>query len=213
MKTLEYNMKENLAIGIAGGSASGKTTLANKIINKLDDPNITVIKMDSYYKSHPEMKPEERAKINFDHPDAFDVDLLFEHLQLLKEDNPIEMPQYNYKTHLRQENTITVAPYKVIILEGILAFVFENLRNIFDIKLYVDTPSDIRILRRLKRDMKLRGRSFESVDKQYHSTVRPMHLQFVEPSKKYADIIVPRGGFNLIAVDMVVSKIREILAQ
>lgn len=206
-------MKENLAIGIAGGSASGKTTLANKIINKLDDPNITVIKMDSYYKSHPEMKPEERAKINFDHPDAFDVDLLFEHLQLLKEDNPIEMPQYNYKTHLRQENTITVAPYKVIILEGILAFVFENLRNIFDIKLYVDTPSDIRILRRLKRDMKLRGRSFESVDKQYHSTVRPMHLQFVEPSKKYADIIVPRGGFNLIAVDMVVSKIREILAQ
>ncbi len=206
-------MTDNLIIGIAGGSASGKTTLANEIINKLNDPNITVIKMDSYYKSHPEMKPEERAKINFDHPDAFDVSLLLKHLQSLKKGKPIEIPQYNYKTHLREENSITVAPYNVIIMEGILAFAFENLREIFDIKLYVDTPSDIRILRRLKRDMNLRDRTFESVDQQYNKTVRPMHLQFVEPSKKYADIIVPIGGYNAIAVDMIVTKIKTILTK
>lgn len=206
-------MTDNLIIGIAGGSASGKTTLANEIINKLNDPNITVLKMDSYYKSHPEMKPEERAKINFDHPDAFDVDLLLQHLQLLKKGEAIQVPEYNYKTHLREENSITVAPYKVIIMEGILAFAFENLREIFDIKLYVDTPADIRILRRLKRDMNLRGRTFQSVDEQYHKTVRPMHLQFVEPSKKYADMIVPKGGFNVIAVDMIVSQIQTILSE
>jgi len=206
-------MEDNLIIGIAGGSASGKTTLANEIINKLNDPNITVIKMDSYYKSHSDMKPEERAKINFDHPDAFDVELLLKHLQLLKKGEAIEVPQYNYKTHLREENTITVAPYKVIIMEGILAFAFEELRETFDINLYVDTPPDIRILRRLKRDMNLRGRTFESVDKQYHKTVRPMHLQFVEPSKKYADMIIPKGGFNVIAVDMIVSQIQTILSK
>lgn len=206
-------MEDNLIIGIAGGSASGKTTLGNEIINSLNDPNITVLKMDSYYRTHPEMTAEDRAKINFDHPDAFDVKLLLKHLQLLKKGKPIEVPQYNYKTHLREENTITIAPYKVIIMEGILAFAFEELREIFSIKLYVDTPSDIRILRRVKRDMDLRDRTFESVNEQYHKTVRPMHLQFVEPSKKYADLIIPKGGFNAIAVDMIVSQIQSILAQ
>lgn len=206
-------MKENLIIGIAGGTGSGKTTLANRIIRTMNDPNIPVVKMDSYYISHPKMSIEERASINFDHPSSIDTKLFIEHLKKLKNNESIEMPVYDYETHLRKKRKSPVAPYRVIIVEGILLFENIKIRDLCDIKLFVDTDKDICILRRLKRDMESRGRTFLSVYDQYFATVRPMHLEFVEPSKKYADIIVPRGGFNKIAVDMIVTKIKTILSE
>ncbi|MEA2104210.1 MAG: uridine kinase [Candidatus Cloacimonadota bacterium] len=206
-------MKENLIIGIAGGTGSGKTTLANRIIRTMNDPDIPVIKMDSYYISHPKMSIEERATINFDHPSSIDTKLFIEHLKKLKNNESIEMPVYDYETHLRKKRKSPVAPYRVIIVEGILLFENIKIRDLCDIKLFVDTDKDICILRRLKRDMESRGRTFLSVYDQYFATVRPMHLEFVEPSKKYADIIVPRGGFNKIAVDMIVTKIKTILSE
>lgn len=204
-------MIQNLIIGIAGGTGSGKTTLADRIIEELNDPNIVVIKQDAYYKSHSELPFDERNKINFDHPYAFDTKFLIQHIGTLKNNQSVKMPVYDFKTHLRKKETILVEPHKVIILEGILLFENKELRNLLDIKIFVDTDSDIRILRRLKRDINERGRTFESVYSQYVDTVRPMHLEFVEPSKKYADIIVPEGGLNPIAIDMIVSKIKSIL--
>jgi uridine kinase len=201
----------NLVIGIAGGTGSGKTTLASHIIEELHNSDVIVIKQDAYYKSHNDLPFSEREKINFDHPDAFDTPLLIEQIQSLKYGKPIEMPIYDFKAHLRKKETITVQPHRVIILEGILIFENKDLKNLLDIKIFVETDSDIRILRRIKRDIEERGRTFESVLEQYLTTVRPMHLEFVEPSKKYADIIVPEGGFNTIAIDMIVSKIKSIL--
>ena len=206
-------MSKNIIIGIAGGTGSGKTTLAERIIEELSEPNVLIIKQDAYYKSHKELSFDERKNINFDHPDAFDTQLLMKQLSNLKNDVPVEMPQYDFATHLRMKQTIPVSPHKVIMLEGILVFENKELRNLLDIKIFVDTDADVRILRRIKRDIKDRGRTFESVYNQYMKTVRPMHLEFVEPSKKYADVIVPEGGMNIIAIDMIVSKIKQILQE
>ena len=206
-------MSKNIIIGIAGGTGSGKTTLAERIIEELKEPNVLIIKQDAYYKPHSELSFDERKKINFDHPDAFDTSLLIKHLNNLKNNVPINLPQYDFTTHLRKKETITISPHKVIMLEGILVFENKELRNLLDIKIFVDTDADVRILRRIKRDIKDRGRNFESVYNQYMKTVRLMHLEFVEPSKKYADIIVPEGGMNRIAIDMIVSKIKQILQE
>jgi len=206
-------MSKNIIIGIAGGTGSGKTTLAERIIEELNEPNVLIIKQDAYYKSHKELSFDERKNINFDHPDAFDTQLLMKQLSNLKNDVPVEMPKYDFATHLRMKQTIPVSPHKVIMLEGILVFENKELRNLLDIKIFVDTDADVRILRRIKRDIKDRGRTFESVYNQYMKTVRPMHLEFVEPSKKYADVIVPEGGMNIIAIDMIVSKIKQILQE
>jgi uridine kinase len=206
-------MSKNIIIGIAGGTGSGKTTLAKRIIEELNEPNVIIIKQDAYYKSHKELSFDERKNINFDHPDAFDTQLLMKQLSNLKNDVPVEMPQYDFATHLRMKQTIPISPHKVIMLEGILVFENKELRNLLDIKIFVDTDADVRILRRIKRDIKDRGRTFESVYNQYMKTVRPMHLEFVEPSKKYADVIVPEGGMNIIAIDMIVSKIKQILQE
>ncbi len=206
-------MSKNIIIGIAGGTGSGKTTLAERIIEELNEPNVLIIKQDAYYKSHKELSFDARKNINFDHPDAFDTQLLMKQLSNLKNDVPIEMPQYDFATHLRMKQTIPISPHKVIMLEGILVFENKELRNLLDIKIFVDTDADVRILRRIKRDIKDRGRTFESVYNQYMKTVRPMHLEFVEPSKKHADVIVPEGGMNIIAIDMIVSKIKQILQE
>jgi len=206
-------MKKNIIIGIAGGTGSGKTTLAERIIEELNEPNVFIIKQDAYYKSYSALSFDERKNINFDHPDAFDTPLLMKHLNNLKNDFPIDMPQYDFANHLRKKETIPISPHKVIMLEGILVFENNELRNFLDIKIFVDTDSDVRILRRIKRDIQDRGRTFESVYNQYMNTVRPMHLEFVEPSKKYADVIVPEGGMNIIAIDMIVSKIKQILQE
>lgn len=206
-------MNKNIIIGIAGGTGSGKTTLAERIIEELNEPNVLIIKQDAYYKSHSELSFDERKKINFDHPDAFDTSLLIKHLNNLKINVPINLPQYDFTTHLRKKETIPISPHKVIMLEGILIFENKELRNLLDIKIFVDTDADVRILRRIKRDIQDRGRTFKSVYNQYMNTVRPMHLEFVEPSKKYADVIVPEGGMNIIAIDMIVSKIKHILQE
>jgi len=206
-------MSKNIIIGIAGGTGSGKTTLAERIIEELNEPNVFIIKQDAYYKSYSALSFDERKNINFDHPDAFDTPLLIKHLNNLKNDVPIDMPQYDFATHLRKKETIPISPHKVIMIEGILIFENKELRNLLDIKIFVDTDADVRILRRIKRDIQDRGRTFESVYNQYMDTVRPMHLEFVEPSKKYADIIVPEGGMNRIAIDMIVSKIKQILQE
>ena len=203
-------MPNPIVIGIAGGTGSGKSTIA-KIIRENVKNNITVLTQDSYYKSFGHLSPAEREHINFDHPNSFDTNLLKEHLKLLKNRIPINMPVYDFKTHLRKDITILKKPSKIIIVEGILIFENKELRNLMDIKIFVDTDADIRILRRIERDMKERGRTLQSIIEQYRETVRPMHLEFVEPSKKYADIIIPEGGHNRIAIDLIISKIKSIL--
>ncbi len=203
-------MPQPVIIGIAGGTGSGKTTIADAIIKEIQE-NITIITQDSYYKSFEQVTLEERHKINFDHPRSFDTDLLLDHLKSLKQRVPIRMPLFDYVTHLRKKETILKNPNKIIILEGILIFDQEDIRNMCDIKIFVDTDADIRILRRISRDMKERGRELESIMNQYLNTVRPMHLEFVEPSKRFADIIIPEGGFNKIGIDMIITKIRDIL--
>lgn len=203
-------MPNPVIIGIAGGSGSGKSTIADAIQNEVKE-HITVISQDSYYRSFINLTLEERDKINFDHPQSLDNELFIEHLAALKEKVPIEMPIYNFATHLRTQKTISKHPSKIIIAEGILLFENKKLRDLMDIKIFVDTDADIRILRRIKRDMQERNRSLESVVVQYENTVRPMHLEFVEPSKRFADVIIPEGGFNRIAIDMVVARIKYIV--
>lgn len=195
-----------MVIGIAGGTGSGKTTLTNRLKEHFGD-DVSVIYHDNYYKRHDEMPYEERCLLNYDHPDAFDTDLMIEHLLALKAGKAIHCPVYDYTIHNRSAETIEVRPAKVIIVEGILIFQNCELRSLMDIKIFVDTDADVRILRRIMRDVKKRGRSLDSVVEQYLTTVKPMHEQFVEPSKRAADIIVLEGGRNLVALDMIIQRV------
>lgn len=199
-----------IIIGIAGGTGSGKSTLANNIRKEFDN-NITMLSHDYYYKSHSELSFDERKKLNFDHPNAFDTHLLIDHLNRLKKGEVIQRPNYSFVEHIREEKTVEVVPKKVIIVDGILIFENKELRNMMDIKIFVDTDADIRFIRRLTRDVRDRGRTLDSVIEQYKTTVKPMHEEFVEPSKKHADIIVPEGGYNHVALNMIIEKIRSII--
>ena len=199
-----------IIIGIAGGTGSGKSTLAENIEKEFKN-NITMISHDYYYKSDDTLPFEERAKLNYDHPDAFETDLLIKHLKQLKKGETIQRPSYSFSNHLREKQTYPVVPKKVILVEGILLFENKTLRDMMDIKIFVDADADIRFIRRLSRDIQERGRTLDSVIEQYCTTVKPMHEQFVEPSKKYADIIVPKGGYNHVALNMIVEKIRSII--
>ena len=194
-------MKDRIIIGVAGGTGSGKTTIANRIGEALHE-EMVMIPQDFYYKNMNHLEFQEREKINYDHPDSFDNKLLVEHLKELKQGKAIQSPIYDFKQHMRIEDTKRIDPAPVIILEGILIFVDPDLRKMMDFKIFVDTPSDIRLIRRIRRDMVERERSLDSVINQYMETVRPMHIEFVEHSKKYADIIIPEGGYNEKAIDM-----------
>ena len=200
-------MDDIMVIGIAGGSGSGKTTITNQIVEQLGS-DVTVITHDNYYRAQHEMTLEERALVNYDHPDAYETSLLVEHLATLKAGKPVEIPVYDFSISDRTDQTTTVTPARVIIVEGILIFVEKALRDLMDVKVFVDCDADVRILRRIMRDVKERGRSLESVINQYLTTVKPMHELFVEPSKKFADIIIPTGGQNLVALDMLVNRIQ-----
>lgn len=202
-----------IVIGITGGTGSGKSTVAKEIINSLSPDDIAVIQQDAYYRDQSDIPFEERVKTNYDHPLAFDNKLLIEHLQKLISGKAIEQPIYDFAKHTRKEETVHVEPKDIIILEGILLLEDKNLRNIQDIKIYVDTDADVRILRRIQRDIEERGRTLESVIDQYLDTVRPAHMQFIEPNKRYSDIIILEGGHNKVAIDMVITKIKSIIAQ
>ena len=205
-------MSEIMVIGIAGGTGSGKTTITRRLVERFGG-DVSVIHHDNYYKAHHNMTYEERVLLNYDHPDAFDTDMLIEHLKLLKQGQTIFCPVYDYSIHDRTDKTIAIRPTRVIIVEGILIYENRELCDQMDIKIFVDADADVRILRRIERDVRDRGRSLESVIKQYLSTVKPMHEQFVEPSKRRADVIVPEGGHNLVALDMVIQRVRAHLEQ
>ncbi|OGT37064.1 MAG: uridine kinase [Gammaproteobacteria bacterium RIFCSPHIGHO2_12_FULL_38_14] len=209
--TGEIDLRHAIIIGISGASGSGKSLLANTIVNELGSEQVVVISEDSYYKDNPNLPFEERAKINYDHPDSMDHELLYQHLLELQQGKSIEIPVYNHALHLREKKTCRIGPHVIIVLEGILLFVDKKLREIMDIRIFMETPLDICFIRRLKRDIDERERTLDSVLKQYEETVRPMYLQFIDPSKRYADLIVPRGGGNRIAIDMIQAKIRELL--
>lgn len=202
--------KEVIVIGIAGGTGSGKSTLINNIKKEFND-DITVISHDFYYKEHSNMPFEDRELLNYDHPNAFDTDLMIEHIRKLKELNEVKCPVYDFTIHNRVDDTVLLKPSKVVVVEGILIFENKNLLDLLDIKVFVDTDADVRIIRRILRDVKERDRSLESVVTQYLTTVKPMHEQFVEPSKKNADIIVPEGGFNTVALQMLNQRIQALL--
>lgn len=204
-------MKKPILIGITGGTGSGKSTIADEIFNSFNEECIAMIQQDAYYKDQSHLSMEERIKTNYDHPRAFDNDLLVEHLKDLIAGKEIEKPIYDFTLHNRAKDTNLVKPRDIIIVEGILVLEDERIRDLLDIKVYVDTDADIRILRRLVRDINERGRTVDSVVEQYLSVVRPMHMQFTEPTKRYADIIVPEGGHNKVAIDILVSKIKDIL--
>jgi len=195
-------------IGIAGGTGSGKTTITRHLCERFGE-DVGVVYHDNYYKQHDELPYEERSKLNYDHPNAFDTDLMIEHLQTLKNGKAIECPVYDFSIHNRIDRTVTIPPARVIVVEGILVFCEKALRDLLNIKIYVDTDADVRVLRRGMRDVKERGRSIESVAEQYLKTVKPMHEAFVEPSKRYADIIVPEGGYNSVALEMIVNRIAK----
>ncbi len=203
--------KRPVVIGIAGGSGSGKTSVTNSIYEVFKEHSVVVIEQDYYYKDQSHLEFEERLSTNYDHPLAFDTDLLIQHINELLERRPIEKPVYNYAIHTRAEETILIDPKDVIILEGILVLEDKRLRDLMDIKLFVDTDGDLRIIRRLLRDINERGRTIDSVIDQYLNVVRPMHNQFIEPTKRYADVIVPEGGQNEVAIDLMVTKIKTIL--
>ncbi len=200
-----------LVIGIAGGSGSGKTTVAQEILNRVGADRIAYIQQDSYYKDLTALPPAQRVEVNFDHPHSLETELLIKHVVSLRDLQPVEVPIYDFATDSRTAKTIRVAPRSVVLVEGILIFVERELRALFDVKLFVDTDADIRFIRRLQRDITERSRTTESVIKQYMSTVRPMHMEFVEPSKRHADVIIPDGGFNTAALDMVVARIETLL--
>jgi len=200
-----------LVIGIAGGSGSGKTTVAQEILQRVGPERIAFLQHDAYYKDLSGLPPVQRAEVNFDHPNSLETELLSKHIEQLRNGQPVEVPIYDFSTHSRTEQTFTVKPRGVILIEGILIFVEPALRDLFDIKIFVDTDADLRFIRRLQRDISERGRTTETVIRQYLTTVRPMHLEFVEPSKRYADVIIPEGGFNAAALDMVVARIENLL--
>lgn len=204
-------MMEPVVIGVAGGTGSGKTTVAREILRRAGTEQISLIQHDAYYKDLGDLPPAQRAMQNFDHPDALDNRLLIAHLKELKAGRPIEMPVYDFTTHTRTAEVQRVEPRRVILVEGILIFADAALRRTMDVKIYVDTDADIRFIRRLERDLAERGRTMESVIQQYLATVRPMHQEFVEPSKRYADVIIPEGGFNEVAIDMIASRIKALL--
>ena len=206
-------MKKNILIGIAGGTGSGKTSVANAILAEFSSSEVALIQQDSYYHNLKHLHLDERATVNFDHPDAVDFNKMGKDLELLMADETVQIPIYDFNTHTRTDETLTIGNHHIIVLEGILALFDEKIRNMMDIKLYVDTPDDIRIIRRIKRDINKRGRTFESVIEQYYNTVRPMHQQFVEPSKKFANIIIPEGGHNKVAIDIIRTKIVSILLE
>ena len=197
-----------LVIGIAGGTGSGKTTLMNNLIQRFEG-NVTVLSHDNYYRRRDELTYEERTRINYDEPAALETDLMAYHLDKLRHGETIQCPVYDFTQHNRSGETVTVAPKKVIIVEGILIFEDQPLRELMDIKIFVDTDADVRLCRRIKRDVNKRGRSLESVLEQYQQTVKPMHEKYVEPSKKFADLVVPEGGKNWVALDMIIGRIQR----
>jgi len=200
-----------IVIGIAGGSGSGKTTVANVILQRVGADRIAYLPHDAYYRDLTHLPPIQRAQVNFDHPESLETELMIEHIQRLRAWQPIDLPVYDFAHHKRTEQFIHIEPQRVIMVEGILIFAEAELRKLFDVKIFVDTDSDVRLIRRIQRDINERGRTIESVINQYSSTVRPMHLEFVEPSKRYADVIIPEGGLNTVAMDMVIARIANLL--
>ncbi len=199
-----------VVIGVAGGSGSGKTTVVRRIVESMGDDHVIVLEHDRYYHDHPELRLEERAALNYDHPDSLETDLMVRHVNELRAGRPVELPVYDFARHARRQATDPVQPRQIIIVEGILIFADAHLRDLMDVKVFVDTDDDTRFIRRLKRDVAERGRTMDSVIEQYLNTVKPMHLEFVEPSKRYADIIIPRGGHNAVAIDMLLTLIRSL---
>ena len=202
-----------LIIGIAGGTGSGKSTVSRKLAEGLPHASVVVIDHDAYYRDRSDLSPEERSQLNYDHPDSLDNDLLVRHLQEVRAGRPVEVPIYDFVTHSRRAERRRIDPARIVIVEGILVFVDERVRRLVDIKLFVDTDADIRVFRRIRRDIEQRGRTFNSVREQYYATVRPMHLQFVEPSKRWADLIIPEGGENSIALDVILGKLARVIAE
>ncbi len=203
----------SLVIGIAGGTGSGKTTIANYVLETVGPEKIAFLPHDAYYQDLSHLPMEERVKVNFDHPSSLETKLLIEHIKSLRQGSSIELPIYDFKTHTRSEKTNPIQPEPIILIEGILIFVEPELRKLFDLRIYVDTDADIRFIRRLKRDISERGRTTQSVINQYMETVRPMHLEFVEPSKRYASVIIPEGGYNHVALDLIVARIESMLQE
>lgn len=201
-----------LVIGIAGGTGSGKTTLMNRLIERFGT-EVSVLSHDNYYKRHDELSYEQRCLLNYDEPDALETDLMARHLDRLRRGESIQCPVYDFTLHNRSDETVTIVPKKVIIVEGILIFTDKQLRELMDIRIFVDTDADVRLCRRIKRDVNKRGRTLESVLEQYQNTVKPMHEMYVEPSKKYADIVVPEGGKNLVALDLIMGRIKRHLEE
>jgi uridine kinase len=200
-----------IVIGIAGGSGSGKTTVGLRLAEHFPHEKVVIVHHDSYYRDRSDLPEEERGRLNFDHPDSFENELLVRHLEILREGGRIDQPVYSYDRHCREVETVSVGPASIVLLEGITVLAIPELRKLMDIKLYVDCDADERLVRRLLRDIHERGRTVYSVLEQYRGTVRPMHLQFVEPSKRWADLVIPRGGHNLVAIDLIVSKMRDVL--
>lgn len=203
-------MTKPIIIGITGGTGSGKSTVAKELYGCLPEDSIAVIEQDSYYKDQSHLSYEERVKTNYDHPEAFDTKLLLTHLDMLLAGKSIDKPIYDFENHNRKKETVRVEPKNIILVEGILILAEADLRNKFDIKIFVDTDADVRIIRRIERDMQERGRTLESIINQYIGVVRSMHLQFIEPSKKYADIIIPEGGYNRVAIDIMTARVKEL---
>ncbi len=208
MKIKKLAPKKTILIGISGGSGSGKTSIAKKIYKKLKKQSVIIISQDSFYKDQSHLSFQKRKKINYDHPDAFDSSLLYKDLIKLKQGRQVDIPIYNYGDYTRSKKTIEIGPARVVIVEGVLLFVYKKVRDLMDIKIYVSTDDDIRFIRRLKRDLKERKRTLNSITEQYLKTVRPMHHQFVEPTKRYADIIIPEGGSNTIGINILINQIR-----
>ncbi len=205
--------KRPVTVAVAGGTGSGKTTVSNALLDRIGHHNIAYFPHDAYYKELDHLPSEQRLRINFDHPDALDTELLIKHIQQVQNWQVAERPIYDFTKHRRTEETESVGPQPIILVEGILIFAEPRLRELFDVKIFVDTDPDLRFIRRLQRDIAERGRTTESVIKQYLETVRPMHLKFVEPSKRYADVIIPEGGFNMVAIDMLSTRIRSMLEE
>ena len=202
-----------IVIGVAGGSGSGKTTVVRRIVESIGDEQVTVLEHDRYYRDREDLRLEERAALNYDHPDSLETDLLVRHVEALRSGHTVDVPMYDFSRYARKRTTETAAPRRAVIVEGILIFTDAALRALMDVKVFVDTDDDTRFIRRLQRDTAERGRTVQSVIEQYLNTVKPMHLEFVEPSKRYADIIIPQGGHNAVAIDMLMTLIRSLTAR